>query len=71
MKPMIVSEIKDQNGRLVANFTPEMVRQVVSAETARQDHLGFKRRGQQTGHRTKGGGAGIPGGWKDGNCTKG
>ncbi len=26
MKPMIVSEITDQNGRSVANFTPETVR---------------------------------------------
>ena len=36
MKPMIVSDITDQNGRPVANFTPETVRQVVSAETARK-----------------------------------
>jgi cell division protein FtsI/penicillin-binding protein 2 len=36
MKPMIVSDITDQSGRPVANFTPEMVRQVVSAETARK-----------------------------------
>jgi cell division protein FtsI/penicillin-binding protein 2 len=34
MKPMIVSEIKDQTGRLVASFTPEMVRDVISSETA-------------------------------------
>ena len=34
MKPMIVSEIRDQTGRLVASFTPEMVRDVISAETA-------------------------------------
>jgi cell division protein FtsI/penicillin-binding protein 2 len=34
MKPMIVSEIKDQNGRPVANFTPEMVRDVISGQTA-------------------------------------
>ena len=34
MKPMIVSEIKDETGRLVANFTPEMVRDVISAATA-------------------------------------
>jgi cell division protein FtsI/penicillin-binding protein 2 len=36
MKPMIVSDITDQNGRQVASFTPETVRQVVSAETARK-----------------------------------
>jgi cell division protein FtsI/penicillin-binding protein 2 len=36
MKPMIVSDITDQNGRQVAIFTPETVRQVVSAETARK-----------------------------------
>ena len=34
MKPMIVSEIRDQTGRLVASFTPEMVRDVISGETA-------------------------------------
>ena len=34
MKPMIVSEIRDQTGRLVASFTPEMVRDVISAQTA-------------------------------------
>jgi len=34
MKPMIVSEIRDQTGRLVASFTPERVRDVISAETA-------------------------------------
>jgi cell division protein FtsI/penicillin-binding protein 2 len=34
MKPMIVSEIRDETGRLVASFTPEMVRDVVSRETA-------------------------------------
>jgi cell division protein FtsI/penicillin-binding protein 2 len=36
MKPMIVSEITDESGRKVATFTPEMVRQVVSPETARR-----------------------------------
>jgi cell division protein FtsI/penicillin-binding protein 2 len=36
MKPMIVSEITDESGRKVATFTPEMVRQVVSPETARK-----------------------------------
>src|SRR5215831_8066091 len=36
MKPMIVSEITDETGRKVATFTPEMVRQVVSPETARK-----------------------------------
>jgi cell division protein FtsI/penicillin-binding protein 2 len=36
MKPMIVSEITDETGRKVATFTPEMVRQVVSAGTARK-----------------------------------
>ena len=36
MKPMIVSDITDQSGRQVANFTPETVRQVVSTETARK-----------------------------------
>ncbi len=34
MKPMIVSEIKDKTGRLVANFTPQMVRDVISGTTA-------------------------------------
>ncbi len=34
MKPMVVSEIRDQTGRLVASFTPEMVRDVISGETA-------------------------------------
>jgi cell division protein FtsI/penicillin-binding protein 2 len=34
MKPMIVSEIRDQTGRLVASFTPEMVRDVISGQTA-------------------------------------
>ncbi len=34
MKPMIVSEIKDTSGRPVANFTPEMVRDVISGATA-------------------------------------
>src|ERR1700724_129339 len=34
MKPMIVSEVTDQTGRLVASFTPEMVRDVISAGTA-------------------------------------
>ena len=36
MKPMIVSEITDETGRKVATFTPEMVRQVISAGTARK-----------------------------------
>src|SRR3984893_11715554 len=36
MKPMIVSDITDQNGRPVANFTPGMVRQGGSAENARK-----------------------------------
>src|SRR5580693_1703779 len=36
MKPMVVSDITDQNERPVAHFTPETVRQVVSAETARK-----------------------------------
>ena len=36
MKPMIVSEITDGSGRKVATFAPEMVRQVVSPETARK-----------------------------------
>ena len=36
MKPMIVSEITDETGRKVATFAPEMVRQVISAETARK-----------------------------------
>src|SRR6202011_2777213 len=34
MKPMIVSDITDPDGRPVANFTPETERQVISAETA-------------------------------------
>src|SRR5215469_6186733 len=34
MKPMIVSQVTDETGRKVTTFTPEMVRQVVSAETA-------------------------------------
>jgi cell division protein FtsI (penicillin-binding protein 3) len=36
MKPMIVSEITDETGRKIATFAPEMVRQVVSTETARK-----------------------------------
>jgi cell division protein FtsI (penicillin-binding protein 3)/stage V sporulation protein D (sporulation-specific penicillin-binding protein) len=36
MKPMIVSDITDQNGRQVANFTPETVRKVISPGTARK-----------------------------------
>jgi cell division protein FtsI/penicillin-binding protein 2 len=36
MKPMIVSEVTDDTGRKVAAFAPEMVRQVISTETARK-----------------------------------
>jgi cell division protein FtsI/penicillin-binding protein 2 len=36
MKPMIASEITDDTGRKVASFAPEMVRQVISTETARK-----------------------------------
>jgi cell division protein FtsI/penicillin-binding protein 2 len=36
MKPMIVSEVTDETGRRVTTFTPEIVRQVVSSETARK-----------------------------------
>jgi cell division protein FtsI/penicillin-binding protein 2 len=34
MKPLIVSKIIDPDGRIVASFGPEMVRQVISPETA-------------------------------------
>ncbi len=44
MKPMIVSEIKDKNGRLVANFTPEVVRDVISGSNRSQDRISFKGR---------------------------
>jgi cell division protein FtsI/penicillin-binding protein 2 len=36
MKPMIVSEVTDDTGRKIAAFAPEMVRQVISTETARK-----------------------------------
>jgi cell division protein FtsI/penicillin-binding protein 2 len=36
MKPTIISQITDKDGRPVATFTPEVVRQVVSAETSKK-----------------------------------
>jgi cell division protein FtsI/penicillin-binding protein 2 len=36
MKPMIISKVTDPDGRPVASFQPEVVRQVVSRETAKK-----------------------------------
>jgi cell division protein FtsI/penicillin-binding protein 2 len=36
MKPMIISKITDPDGRPVASFAPEVVRQVISRETAKK-----------------------------------
>jgi cell division protein FtsI/penicillin-binding protein 2 len=36
MKPMIVSEITDNNGRAIAHFTPEEVREVISPDTVKK-----------------------------------
>ena len=36
MKPMIVSDITDNSGRLVAHFTPEVVREVISPDTVKK-----------------------------------
>ncbi|MBV9672734.1 MAG: penicillin-binding protein 2 [Verrucomicrobia bacterium] len=36
MRPLIVSKVTDPSGREIATFTPEVVRQVVSVDTARK-----------------------------------
>ena len=58
MKPMIVSEIKDQNGRPVANFTPQTVRDVISRETALKIVSALKDVVSKQGTAQK---AGVPG----------
>ena len=58
MKPMIVSEIRDPTGRLVASFTPETVRDVISRETARKIVSALKDVVSKQGTAQK---AGVPG----------
>jgi cell division protein FtsI (penicillin-binding protein 3)/stage V sporulation protein D (sporulation-specific penicillin-binding protein) len=58
MKPMIVSEIRDQTGRLVASFTPESVRDVISRETALKIVSALKDVVSKQGTAQK---AGVPG----------
>jgi len=71
MKPMIVSEIRDQTGRLVASFTPESVRDVISRETALKIVSALKDVVSKQGTAQKAGGTRIPCCRKDGNCTEG
>jgi cell division protein FtsI/penicillin-binding protein 2 len=58
MKPMIVSEIRDPTGRLVASFTPETVRDVISRETALKVVSALKDVVSKQGTAQK---AGVPG----------
>jgi cell division protein FtsI/penicillin-binding protein 2 len=58
MKPMIVSEIRDETGRLVASFTPEAVRDVISRETALKIVSALKDVVSKQGTAQK---AGVPG----------
>jgi cell division protein FtsI (penicillin-binding protein 3)/stage V sporulation protein D (sporulation-specific penicillin-binding protein) len=58
MKPMIVSEIRDPTGRLVASFTPETVRDVISRETALKIVSALKDVVSKQGTAQK---AGVPG----------
>lgn len=43
MKPRLVKEIRDSQGEVVQSFEPEVVRQVISAETSRQVVLALER----------------------------